>query len=118
MRASLIGLLALIAFSMIGFPGGAALAQEPPAAPKSAVAPTGPTTGALVDINSANLEQLGGLPGIDDAYGQKIIDRRPYLKKSDLLRKKVVPAATYRMIADKIIAKRATKTKRSGNPGN
>jgi competence protein ComEA len=58
----------------------------------------------LVDINSATKERLMALPGIDDALAEKIISNRPYKKKSDLKKKKVVSDAVYKQIDDKIKA--------------
>ncbi len=60
----------------------------------------------LLDINTATAEQLKALPGIGDAYSDKIIKGHPYNREDELVQKKIVPRATYEGIKYKIVVKR------------
>jgi competence protein ComEA len=78
------------------------LAQTAKPAPKTSA--SAPAT--LVDINTASPAQLKALPGIGDAYSDRIIKGRPYAAKTQLLSRGILPQATYDKVKDSIIAKR------------
>jgi competence protein ComEA len=104
MRKSLIRnmLVALFALSLMS---GMALAGAKAGTKAKAKPAAAAAKADLLDINTATKEQLDALPGIGEKYSQRIIDGRPYAKKTELVQKKILPQATYSKIKDKIIAK-------------
>ncbi len=99
----------LVSVALVLFLCAPVWAQKLPTSAANAKAQVGAKTAELLDINSATKEQLMKLPGIGDAYSDKIIKGRPYARKDELVSKSIVPKATYEKIKDLIIAKQPPK---------
>jgi len=114
MRTSrlLLSLVACLIASFLTGPIDAQVKKDAVKKEATKAAPAAAKTGALLDLNSATVDQLKALPGIGNAYSKKIADGRPYQRKDQLVSKNIVPQATYDKIKDLVIAKQATATKK------
>ncbi len=104
-KAWMLALLTLVAnLALLQSVAAAQYTREAGTVPEMNAAQSAMAPAAKLDINSATADQLKALPGIGDAYSQKIIAGRPYRTKLDLVHKKIIPQATYDKIKDQIIA--------------
>src|SRR5438105_1599504 len=96
----------LVSFAVLSalLVSGPVLAQGKKSPPKPSAPSTTAKQATLVDLNTASKADLVALPGVGEAYAEKIIDGRPYARKDQLVSKKIVPQATYDKIQGMVVA--------------
>jgi len=103
-------LLASVAASILfgTFPAwteSAETTQKPAADGQKATAKT-----SVLDINTASVDELKAIRGINEATAKKIIEGRPYKRKVELVTKKIIPQESFDKIKSQIVAKQPNKS--------
>jgi len=103
--------------SLMGMMGAAVIAVPAIAAPSPSGTPAPADARAdlpvqhYVDLNSATRKELMTLPGVDAALAGRIIASRPYLSKTDLVTKDVLPVGPFLSLKHLVVAMPASLSK-------
>ncbi len=56
-----------------------------------------------LDLNTASLDELKMVPGVNEATAKKIVENRPYARTDELITKKVLSKPAYDSIKEHIV---------------
>ncbi len=102
----------LAAVMMVAFAGWKSYQSSHPL--RTAMASPGPASAKpdveITDINSASIEALVKLPGIDEEAAKKIIAGRPYGSKMWLVSDNIISETTFQGLRDRVAAKQSQET--------
>jgi DNA uptake protein ComE-like DNA-binding protein len=114
MRLSWIGAMAaaVIALPAIAAPNTSTSATEPHAGVATPLPRRAPAVVEhYVDLNSASTKELMTLPGIGAAEAARIVANRPYLTKTELVTKNVLPVGPFLSVRHLVVAMPKTAPK-------
>jgi competence protein ComEA len=79
--------------------------------PEAAVQGQGSTRKSVVkvDLNTAGVEELARLPGMNSQTAEKIVGNRPYRKLDELITKKVLGKKEFAQVREYIVIKSGKK---------